>query len=214
MGSIPFKFRLIEGLRWWKGPTEVNRLVALILTLICAATAMAEPAQVIIIRHAEKPKDPGALHLSSAGRKRAKELARFFKEDDVLMRHGEPSALFATKETKNGGGQRTKETLEPLAKDLGIMIKTPYKSDDYLKLASHILGGKDYEGKTVIICWTHEFIPQLIGAFGIHPTPEKLDGSVYDRVYNIEFRDGKPELKITTQELKNSNAHHRKKRLK
>ena len=37
----------------------------------------AEPAQVILIRHAEKPKDPDALHLSNPGKKRPGAPQRF-----------------------------------------------------------------------------------------------------------------------------------------
>ncbi len=162
-------------------------------------TASAQPAQIILIRHAEKPKNPSALHLSSAGERRARELVYFFQSDTNVMQFGRPVALFATEVTKNGGGQRTKETLEPLSSEWGLPIQTPYKSEDYAKFAKLILRSRDYAGKTVIVCWTREHIPQLVEAFGIHPRPEKLDEDDYGRVYVINFKDGKTSLEELRQ---------------
>ena len=162
---------------------------------------LAQPAQIILIRHAEKPADPEALHLSTEGQKRAKELPRFLTTDPVLTQHGLPVALYAAHTTKHGHGQRTEETIAPLARDLHLPILSPYLSEDYAALAKSILSNRAYRGKTVLICWVHEYIPQLAAALGVSPEPPRWKGEVYDRVYLISYHGGKAILQDLPQKL-------------
>src|SRR5947209_13654180 len=120
--------------------------------------ASAQPAQIILIRHAEKPADPEALHLSKEGRKRAKALVPFLTNSPALTQHGLPVALFAAQPTKHGHGLRTQETIAPLAKALHLKIETPFLSENYPALAKLILNNPKYEGKAVLICWMHAWI--------------------------------------------------------
>ena len=175
--------------------------LSLLLLLAAAPGLLAQPAQIIVIRHGEKPSDPEELHLSSAGKKRAKALVAYVKKTPELTQHGLPAALFATETTKNGHGQRTAETLQPLAKELKLPIQAPWKSDEASNLAQAILRNEDYKGKTVLICWTHEHIPILIKALGIDPAPPKLGDNVYDRVYLIDYGNGKPCLRELRQTM-------------
>jgi broad specificity phosphatase PhoE len=159
-----------------------------ILALVAAAgLSSAQPAQVILIRHAEKPLNPEAVHLSKAGEKRAKELVPFITSDPRLTRYGLPVALYATHTTARGRGRRTQETIAPLAKKLRLPVQTPYVSGDYEGLAKSILSNPKYRGKTVLVCWNHEQIPQLTAALGIHPEPPKWQDAVYDRVFLINY---------------------------
>ena len=174
-------------------------LVFAVWVLASISLCLGTPARVIVIRHAEKPEDPRALHLSPAGEERAKDFVAFLKNNTDLTSKGLPIALFATQKTKNDRGQRTRETLEPLSLDLDIAIQLPYKAENYERLAKQILSTKEYEGKTVLICWTHEYIPQLVSALGVHPQPERLSGDVYDRVYVVDFKDGEAHLQETRQ---------------
>src|SRR5207249_893800 len=162
----------------------VMRIKLLILPFLLAAQAvMGQPAQIILIRHGEKPEDPEAVHLSKAGEKRASELVPFLTTDPEMTKHGLPVALYATRTTKHGHGQRTQETIAPLAKQLHLPVEAPFLSEEYAKLAKSILSNPKYHGKTVLICWTHEFIPQLSAALGVQPQPPKWKDTVYDRVY-------------------------------
>src|SRR5882724_13134975 len=99
--------------------------------LMTAPWIVAQPARVILIRHAEKPHDPSALHLSPEGEKRAWELVPFVTSDPELTRDGLPAALFASRATKSGHGQRPQETIAPLSRELHVAIDTPYASEDY-----------------------------------------------------------------------------------
>ena len=152
------------------------------------------PAQIILIRHGEKPADPSDPHLSPAGVKRAEQLVSFITTDPVMKRFGLPVAVFATRTTKHDDGQRTQETVAPLAKALKLPVQTPYLGRDFAAVAKLILGNAAYTGKTVIICWNHEEIPQLAAALGVTPEPPKWKASVFDQVYVISYHDGKAAL--------------------
>jgi hypothetical protein len=176
--------------------------ISIVLLLACfAQPVFSEPAQIIILRHAEKPDDPDALHLSKEGRQRAQALVKFFTETRKLTKFGEPAALFACHATRGGHGQRPQETLTPLAKYLHKDIQTPYLSKDYKKLAKHILHNAKYEGKTVVICWVHEYLPELAAALGVDPPPPKWKDSVFDRTYLITYRRGKVDFEEIWQKL-------------
>jgi len=186
----------------------------LILPFFLAAQFMtAQPAQVILIRHGEKPEDPEAVHLSKAGEKRAKELVPFLTTNLEMTRHGLPVALYATKTTKHGHGQRTQETITPLSRQLGIPIEARYLSEEYVELAKSILSNPKFHGKTVLICWTHEFIPQLAAALGVQPQPPKWKDSIYDRVYLIAYHQGHATLHDLPQTLAGANHAGKKQKL-
>ena len=158
-----------------------------------------QPAQIILLRHAEKPSDSQSVHLSKEGQKRAKELAPFLISDPVLTKYGLPVALYATHPTKHGHGQRTKETITPLSKSLHLPVLAPYLSENYAALAASVLTNPKYQGKTVLICWVHDYIPQLAAALGASPEPPRWKGDVYDRIFLISYEGGKATLKDLPQ---------------
>jgi hypothetical protein len=167
---------------WTKGTLIL--FSALLMSAYAHPTA-AQPAQIILLRHAEKPEDPNDPHLSPAGVKRADRLVSFIISDPVMSKFGLPVAVFATQTTKHDNGQRTQETVAPLARELKLPVQTPFLSKDYAALAKQILANPAYSGKTVLICWTHAEIPQLVAALGVKPRPKKWKGSVFDKVYVI-----------------------------
>jgi hypothetical protein len=75
--------------------------------------------------------------------------------------------------------------------------RLPSLGKDYAALANRILAEPAYAGKTVLICWNHEEIPQLAAALGVSPEPPKWKGSVFDRVYVISYYDGKAALETS-----------------
>jgi len=162
---------------------------------VSAASPIHRPAAIILLRHADKPEDPSDVHLSPAGVKRAEVLVSFITTDTAMTRLGLPVAIFATKTAKDGNGQRTQETVAPLSRRLGVPVQTPFRTKDYASLAKLIFGNTTYAGKTVLICWNHEKIPQLAKALGVRPEPPKWEDDVYDRVYVIAYPHGKAALK-------------------
>jgi hypothetical protein len=98
--------------------------------------------------------------------------------------------VLAIETTKDNNGHRTQETVPPLDAALKLAVQTPYRGKDYAALATQILSNRAYVGKTVVICWNHEEIPQLAAALGVAPGPPKRKSSVFDMVYVIRYRLG------------------------
>jgi len=157
---------------------------------ISAQKPASRPAHIVLIRHAEKPDDSENPHLSEAGVKRAQALVSFITQDAQMTRLGRPVAVFATQTTKDDNGQRTQETVAPLAAALHLSVQTPFHGKDYAELAKLILSNTTFAGKTVVVCWNHEHIPELAAALGVRPTPSKWRGSVFDSVYVISYKNG------------------------
>jgi hypothetical protein len=181
-------------------------LLAIGLSVLGIHAALCQPAQIILIRHAEKPEDTNAVHLSKEGEKRAKELVAFIKTDPELTKFGLPVALYATHPTRHGHGVRTAETITPLAKELHLSVQEPYLSEDYQGLAKSVLSNPRYTGKCVLICWNHTEIPQLAAALGVRPEPPKWRENVFDRVLLITYEGGKAILKNLPQVLESSKS--------
>jgi phosphohistidine phosphatase SixA len=178
-------------LTWIKGAIV---LLSVLPTPIPTRAPVPQPAQIILIRHAEQPTDPRDPHLSQAGVQRAERLVSFITTDPAMTRLGLPVAVFATRTTKHSNGQRTQETVAPLARALKLPVQTPFLSKDYAALAHLILADPAYAGKTVLICWNHEEIPQLAAALGVTPEPPEWKDSTFDRVYVISYHNGKAAL--------------------
>ena len=163
--------------------------------------AWARPAEIILIRHAEKPPEEANLHLAQKGRERARALVPLLTQKAVFITNGPPAALFAARPTPRGHGQRTSETLEPLASALGLTVQTPYSSGEYASLARQILKDPRLDGKTVVICWVHESLPELAEALGVKRPPSKWKSSAFDRAWVITFHGKKAVLTDVPQQL-------------
>ena len=178
------------------------RLAVFALVLGSALFAAAQPARVIVIRHAEKPDDPENSHLSEDGQVRAQRLVKWLTQGAVLGTNGPPAGLYAPQPTRRGFGVRCSETLQPSARRLGQQLKIAHGSADYEFLAHLILRDKSLRGKNVVVCWTHEFLPQLAAACGVDPPPPKWKGDDYDSAYIITFPEGKAALERSKERLK------------
>ena len=176
-------------------------VLATFLALLAPLPAAPRPAQIILFRHAEKPADAANPHLSPAGVTRAGKLVGFLTTDPAMTKFGPAAAIFATQTTKDDNGQRTQETVAPLAAALKLKVQTPFLGKEYRKLAKLILGDPAYAGKTVVICWNHEVIPQLAKALGVTPKPAPWKGKVFDQVYLISYRGKEATLTVVPERL-------------
>ena len=52
------------------------------------------PAQIILIRHAEEPRDEHNPHLSNSGVERADRLVSFISTDTLMTRFGQPDTVY------------------------------------------------------------------------------------------------------------------------
>ena len=135
--------------------------------LVCASAAVAQPAQVIVFRHAEKPLDDANPHLSVRGQERAAALAWYLDSNLMYTNYGRPVAIFAANPTADAPSQRTVETVTPFAERIAVPIDTTFSAVQFHELASEIATNSNYQGKTVVICWPHDQIPALAHALGV-----------------------------------------------
>jgi len=175
--------------------------LAVVLALLAPPQAT-RPAQIILFRHAEKPADKSNPHLSPEGVRRARQLVGFLATDPAVNKYGKPVAIFATKTTKDDDGQRTQETVAPAAAALKLAVQTPFLGKQYKQLAKLILGNPAYAGKTVLICWNHDVMPELAAELGVSPQPPAWKAKEYDQVYVISFRGKEAMLSVMAENLR------------
>lgn len=174
-----------------------SRLFAAVV-LLAAAFAQAEPAQVIIIRHGEKPDDGDGL--SAQGRRRAAALVPYFLETPEVRQFGSPAAVYAQKSTDKRRSTRPVDTVAPLAEKLGLTI-AKYSHSDFATMVKDIRADPKCDGKMVLICWEHKAIPDLVKEFGV-ADPKEWKGKAFDRTWIITFaKGGPPTLKDLPQRL-------------
>jgi hypothetical protein len=178
------------------------RRFAAVLLLCSSLAAGAQPARIILIRHAEKPADPALPHLSEDGQKRASRLARWLTQGKVLGTNGLPGALFAAAPTLRGRSLRCAETLQPTADRLDLPLRTSYAAADYRRLAYDLLRDRSLKGRTVVICWVHECLPELAVALGVKPEPPKWKDKDFESAYVITFLEGQASLDVMRQKFK------------
>jgi hypothetical protein len=154
---------------------------------------------VMIIRHGEKPGEkktgdlpgfdetgaPDDSSLTQIGWDRAKGLVNVFAPDSGQPKQGlaRPVAIFSAGANEDGEGKRTRETIAPLAKKLGIQPDTSFGKGEEEQLIEKVTA---QPGPT-LICWQHGEIPAIAEAFGnVSPTPpSKWPDSVYDVIWTL-----------------------------
>lgn len=146
-----------------------------ILLLLALISAVSAQSTVFIVRHGEKAdsksKDPD---LSEAGNARAQALARMLKDAGVTH-------IFATE------FKRTQQTAAPLAKVLGLDVKS-LAANDPARLVAAL---RDETGNALVVGHANT-IPDLIKALGI-TTPIAIGENEYDDLFVLQVSE-KPGL--------------------
>jgi broad specificity phosphatase PhoE len=140
----------------------------------------AQPDTIMVIRHAEKPDgtapgldeagDEDDSSLTAVGWERAHALVGLFDPAEGDPRPGlaRPGTIYAAGVTDEGEGQRTRETVAPLADALGIPVNTEYGKGEEKKLMKDVL---ELSG-TTLISWQHSEIPAIADVFeSVTPAP-------------------------------------------
>ncbi len=174
-------------------------LLAFCITFFAVEVA-ATPAQVLLIRHGEKP--PTGEHLTVKGKERAAALAPYFMETDAWLQYGTAVAIYATKIDADDKSYRTQETITPLSLALKVPIKADYIMTEYALAAHEILNEPKYDGKMVLVCWEHKNIHLFAKALGVTTDTPKWQGDVFDQVWSVSFSPNEtPNLAIVQQAL-------------
>ena len=112
--------------------------------------------EVFIVRHAERQGEEDKL--TPAGLARADAYARYFRPLKLGERHVVLTHLIAEK------SDRTRRTLEPLAKAMAMALDTRFSNKQVQELAEDLR--THAYGREILICWHHGKIPALIRALG------------------------------------------------
>src|SRR5580692_10946714 len=95
----------------------IRRLAfVVVVVLLGGQCAFSAPAQVIILRHAEKPTTGDDLN--AKGRQRAAALVPYFLETPEVLEYKTPVAIYAQKSTESHKSRRPVDTIKGLAKAL------------------------------------------------------------------------------------------------
>lgn len=147
---------------------------------------------VMLIRHAEKPRDPceqavdglgrpDAASLAVRGWMRAGALALLFREPPAPLRR--PVALLAAARSPAHVSTRPRDTLRPLADALGLPVEEPPGSADAPELLAEAAAGRD---GPVLVCARHDALPAIARALGVDGAlPVSWPADRYDVVWLV-----------------------------
>jgi hypothetical protein len=161
----------------------MKKIIMILLLTVFSFSIFAMPAQILLIRHGEKP-DIGS-ELSQQGWQRAKALPNMFERSEFL-KFGLPVAFYAMSPQKKNGSVRAIQTLSFAAEKLKLPINKNFTRDEVSSLVRDIQENPHYNGKMVVICWEHKVLEDIAHAFGLK---KYLDwpGKQYDRVWSLTF---------------------------
>ena len=124
--------------------------------------------------------------------KRAEAYKNYFLNFTVDSKRLEPAVIFAAKDSKKS--HRPRLTVEPFAKAAKLKIDTRFGNSQSTQLAADLRA--NHQGKVILICWRHPYVPDLLRALGAKPEDllprGKWPGAVYDWVILLSFdQDGR-----------------------
>lgn len=164
------------------------RYLALLLACLAGAKVWAMPAQVVILRHAEKPSGEEGTELNAKGFKRAKALVGFFKRNPEINQFGSPVAIYSMAPKDANGSIRSIQTMIPLSEALGLEINQKFPKKKYALMVKEIITSPQYEGQLVVICGAHDILRDIARALGAVRAP-KWDSEIFDRIWVLNFSE-------------------------
>ena len=155
------------------------------LTLTAGAQEGPKNAVVLIIRHAEDADSGDGI--SPLGQQRAEAFKNYFQNFTVDSKRLEPAVIFAAKDSKKS--HRPRLTMEPFAKAANLKIDTRFGNEQSADLAADLRANQ--QGKVILICWRHPYIPALLQALGANPETflpnGKWPGAVFNWIIVLSF---------------------------
>ncbi len=147
--------------------------------------ATTDPARVILFRHGEKPGDESNPHL----------LERWLATCARLgYRCEQPSGAIARHPTNHRSRPRPIKTLRSRVAPPNMVIQTLFTATQMDQLARE--ERRNYAGQTVVICWVHEFLPDLARALGATATVQVWTGKDLVQVWIIEYSAARAGLQV------------------
>jgi len=158
--------------------------------------AKTEALKVVFIRHGEKPKKGN--NLTCEGFNRSLQLPNV-----LFAKFGIPSniyipALALGEQTKHA---RMFETLIPFAVKYNLLLNSSFEEKDADKIAADI---KSKSG-TVLVCWEHKAIINIVNSLG-YENDVKWGDDDYDSIWIVTFKDGVARFSQESEGIKPSSV--------
>lgn len=119
---------------------------------------------------------------------------------------GKPQSIYASRFQKGKGSKRSKQTVTPLSRKLGLSVNTHFSRDDEENLVKEVLTQKG----VVLICWQHEKLPCIANFILGNKTtaPPNWPDDRYDLVWicEMDVATGKYTFKQVPQGLLNEDS--------
>lgn len=202
--------------------------IVFLVACLTAPSIFAEnftPKTIIIIRHGDKldkTRTEVGPTLSPKGITRSMAFALFFINNlKTKMGYPLPDYIFATspldKSTGYSKSFRHLQTIAPLVswmcyknqvKETNKFVNILSNSREYEHLAQYIFSKSDFNGKTILICWSHEtilpgLVKELIKNLKIVPgstqLPPKWNGNDYSSIIILDYNKGSVKIKLLNQ---------------
>ncbi len=160
---------------------------------LCAA-----PKHVILIRHGEKI--PGENHINLKGFERAEALPYYFSGTPI---YNDPpiTHIFATALEEADSSVRPIQTCTPTANHYSLPLNIDFKHTATRDLANELLTNPKYDNSTVLVCWSHGHMREIVTALGAED-PGIWENNIFDQVYFLTFEgNDKPKFEIFLQKL-------------
>ena len=141
-------------------------VLALVLSMISPATALAAPGIVYLVRHGEKTSDEKDPVLTAQGRQRAQNIATMLSKTGIAYVFSTPT-------------NRTRQTAQPLAQARGL----PVQEYDPRAPKALVEKVKGLNGPVLVVGHSNT-LSELVRLFGGQPGVEIADNE-YDRVYQL-----------------------------
>jgi hypothetical protein len=148
---------------------------------------MKGPARIVIFRHAEKPYYEKEDGLNPQGKLRAERLS-----DLLIKQYPHMQAIYAAGSGPGDLSERKIETVIPLITKVllyvnpSIALNTVHLRHEVKEVAKEIITNPTFQSHTVLICWTHTYIPSLAEAFGASDVPRIWPEDRYDLIWEID----------------------------
>lgn len=163
---------------------------------------MKGPARVVIFRHAEKPIFEQENGLTRRGKLRAELLS-----DLLIKKYPFMKGVYAAGSGPADLSQRKIQTVIPLIIKVllyinpALAINTVYLRSEVKEVAKEILTSPSFQSQTILICWTHTYIPDLAESLGADNVPTVWPEDRYDLLWEIDVYNHRliqvPQLLLT-----------------
>lgn len=156
-------------------------------------------SRIMLIRHAEKPSEDGAIkgvaadgknddeELIVRGWQRSGALVRFFAPRNGIFadpRLAQPKTIFASGVGKHSGSLRPQHTVLELATALNLKLDLRFLKGDEADLAKAVAAAPG----PVLVAWEHEGVPDIVDAIvgSDKLCPQKWPGARFDMVWVLD----------------------------